>query len=237
MIALQKFWSASNELTILSWILRAIIAYVLLVVLIKIMGQRTLSMMKMSDFIISIAFGNIIAHQLSDSKLSLKGPIVTSITFVALYLFMNYISIKSIKFRKTIDSEVVPLIYEGEIIKTGLKKAKIDLGLLMSEIRLQNVLSIRDIHAAYLEVNGKISIIKNVDNQNVTKKDLDLRQAPIHASIAIIEDGVILHKNLKSVGKDEKWLKENLLAYSIEDYKDVFLAVYESNDLLYVSKK
>ncbi|WP_434578518.1 DUF421 domain-containing protein [Thermoanaerobacterium thermosaccharolyticum] len=234
---MQKFWEAYGDLTLTSWVLRAVAAYLLLLLLIKIMGQRTLSMMKMSDFIISIAFGNIIAHQLSDSNLGLKGPVVTSMTFAALYLILNYLTLKYTRFRKLVDSDVIPLIYEGEIIKSGLRRSKIDLDLLMTELRLHNVLSIRDVHAAYLESNGEISIIKNVDNQNVTLKDLGIRKSPIHAPIAVIEEGTVLLKNLELIGKDEKWLKENLQAYNIKNFKDVFLAVYESNDLLYVTKK
>lgn len=234
---MQKFWEGYGDLTLASWVLRALTAYVLLLFLLRIMGQRTLSNMKMSDFVISIAFGNIIAHQLSDSSLGLRGPVITSVTFAVLYILFNFFTLKYTKLRKMVDLDVIPLIYEGEIIKSGLKKGKIDLDLLMTELRLHNVLSVRDVHAAYLESNGKISIIKNVDSQSVTLKDLDIRKAPIHAPIAIIEDGIVLHRNLEMIGKDEKWLMENLHAYSISNFKDVFLAVYETNDILYVTKK
>ena len=52
----------------------------------KIMGQRSISQLRMLDFAMAITLGNIIAHPLSDEGLGMKGSMITMAVLVALYL-------------------------------------------------------------------------------------------------------------------------------------------------------
>nr|WP_275477855.1 YetF domain-containing protein [Clostridium sporogenes] len=51
----------------------------------------------------------------------------------------------------------------------------------------------------------------------------------------LINKGRIVEKNLKALGYDEKWLKNELLKKGIIDVKDVYAALIDSSGELYYS--
>ena len=69
----MDFLQAQETLTNMEWIFRAIIAFFFLLIVAKVLGQRTISQLRLLDFVIALVIGNIIAHLLSDENLGLKG--------------------------------------------------------------------------------------------------------------------------------------------------------------------
>ena len=64
----MDFLQAQETLTNMEWIFRAIIAFFFLLIVAKVLGQRTISQLRLLDFVIALVIGNIIAHPLSDEK-------------------------------------------------------------------------------------------------------------------------------------------------------------------------
>lgn len=67
------FFQGQETLTSTKWILRAEIIFFFLLIVVKMMGQRSISHLRLIDFVIALVLGNIIAHPLSDEKLGMKG--------------------------------------------------------------------------------------------------------------------------------------------------------------------
>lgn len=83
----MDFYEAQHTLTTVEWTLRAIVSFVFLLLAAKLMGQRSISQLRLLDFIIALTLGNIIAHPLSDAELGLKGSVITTIVLILLYVF------------------------------------------------------------------------------------------------------------------------------------------------------
>ena len=66
------FFQSQETLTAMDWILGATVAYFFLLVVAKVLGQRTLSQLRLLDFVIALVIGNIIAHPLSHEGLGLE---------------------------------------------------------------------------------------------------------------------------------------------------------------------
>ena len=111
-----EFFHGQESLTAMQWILRAIVAFFFLLFATKIMGQRSISQLRLLDFVMAISIGNIIAHPLSDEGLGMKGSMITMTVLVVLYLLGVFLSLKCISFRHFIDSTPLPLIKDGQII-------------------------------------------------------------------------------------------------------------------------
>ena len=88
----MDFLYSQETLTAIDWALRAIIAFLLLLTVAKLLGQRSLSQLRLLDFAITLVIGNIIAHPLSDEKLGLEGSIITTFILVIL-IFVEYLSL------------------------------------------------------------------------------------------------------------------------------------------------
>ncbi|MDQ7863055.1 DUF421 domain-containing protein [Peribacillus frigoritolerans] len=88
------FFNSQETLTAIQWILRAIISYFFLLLSVKLMGQRSISQLRLLDFIMALIIGNILAHPLSDEQLGLKGSMITTSVLVILYIISVFAGLK-----------------------------------------------------------------------------------------------------------------------------------------------
>ncbi|MGG1631606.1 DUF421 domain-containing protein [Rossellomorea sp. NRS-1567] len=218
---------SQESLTSLEWILRAIFGFMFLIVIAKLMGQRSISQLRFLDFVMALLIGNIMAHPLSDEGLGLKGSMLTMGTLVALYLIGVYLSLHSTFIRKILDPSPIPLIDNGEILYKNLKKARVPLDSLLSELRKQQTEEVENVALALWETGGEISIFLKPQYQAVTQKDLSLSPKGFDLPMPIIEDRKINQSLLLKLEKDEHWLHDQLkTSYNVTVY-EVLLATVD----------
>lgn len=154
----MEFFSEQESLSFIQWVLRAIVAFFFLLIVTKIMGQRSISQLRLIDFMMAILIGNIIAHPLSDEQLGLKGSMITMSVLVVLYTIGVYLSIKWKTLRKFLEPTPFPLIKNGKIMYKSLLKARISIDILLSELRKQKIDDIEKVSLALWEPGGSLSV-------------------------------------------------------------------------------
>lgn len=230
----MDFFHSQESLTSIQWVLRAVTAYFFMVIIAKIMGKRTISQLRLPDFVIALIIGNIIAHPLSDEQLGLKGSMITMSVLVLLYSASIATSLKCNPIRKFFDPPPFPLIEKGKIIYKNMKKAKISLDDLLSEARKEKIEDINKIAFAMWEPDGKISFFLNPQNQTVTKVDLQLQTAHFSLPKTIIKERKIDLKELSAAGKDEEWVRKTLQTKHNAKINDILLATLDENGQLQI---
>jgi uncharacterized membrane protein YcaP (DUF421 family) len=224
------FFYSQESLTAIQWILRAVISFFFLLIVTKIMGQRSLSQLRLLDFIMALSIGNIIAHPLSDQHLGMKGSMITIGVLVILYLMMVFLSLKWLKFTKFVDPSPFPLIKNGEILYKGLTKARIPVDVLLTELRKKQIHDIQQVALALWESDGTISFFLESQYQTLTPKDMKLMTKSFSLPITIIKDGKVDFEELKQTGKDEDWLKNQIRTVHGLDIKNILLATMDDNN-------
>jgi len=224
------FFYSQESLTAIQWILRAVISFFFLLIITKIMGQRSLSQLRLLDFIMALSIGNIIAHPLSDQHLGMKGSMITIGVLVILYLIMVFLSLKWLKFTKFVDPSPFPLIKNGEILYKGLTKARIPIDVLLTELRKKQIHDIQQVALALWESDGTISFFLESQYQTLTPKDMKLMTKSFSLPITIIKDGKIDFEELKQTGKDENWLKNQIRTVHSLDIKNILLATIDDKN-------
>ena len=68
----MDFFHGQETLTAMQWVLRAVVGYFFMLIMTKLMGQRSISQLNLLDFAIAVVIGNIVAHPLSDEEIRLK---------------------------------------------------------------------------------------------------------------------------------------------------------------------
>ncbi|MGG3569298.1 DUF421 domain-containing protein [Priestia megaterium] len=226
----MDFFYNQESLTAIQWILRAVVSFFFLLLVTKIMGQRSLSQLRLLDFIMALSIGNIIAHPLSDQHLGMKGSMITIGVLVILYLIMVFLSLKWLKFTKFVDSSPFPLIKNGEIFYKGLTKARIPIDVLLTELRKKQIHDIKQVALALWESDGTISFFLESQYQTLTPKDMKLRTKSFSFPITIIKDGKVDFEELKQTGKDEDWVKKQIRTVHSLDIKNILLATMDDNN-------
>ncbi|MEJ6949955.1 DUF421 domain-containing protein [Natronospora cellulosivora (SeqCode)] len=231
------FWESQGSLLYYQWIIRAVIMFLFLMLMSKIMGQRQVGRLTLLDFIIGITIGSIAAGALNNSMVNLFSALISIATFILLYLIITYISLKNAKISRILQEEPIILIKNGKLCKKTMFKCKINLDDLLMELRIRKYPYLSDVEYAILEPNGKISVIPKSQARPVKTRDLNLDTAYEGYPVILIEDGNILEDNLRENNLDNKWLRNELLKQGIEDENNVAAAMLDTQGRLFVSKE
>ena len=220
----MDFFQSQETLTSIEWIFRAVVAFVFLVIVAKVMGQRAISQLRLLDFVIALVIGNIIAHPLSDENLGLKGSVITTTVLVSLYLGGIFLILKWPWFRRLVTPPPINLVKDGEIIYKGLKKARISIDVLLEELREEKVEDVKKVALAIWEADGKISVFLDPKYNPLTPANYQLATEPFDLPKLIIKDGKLELKELQHINKDEQWVVSNLKMQYQTEIKNVLLA-------------
>ncbi|QUW22532.1 DUF421 domain-containing protein [Sporosarcina sp. Marseille-Q4063] len=229
----MDFFHSQESLTTIQWIIRAIISYVFLLFATKLMGRRSISQLRLIDFTIALILGNILAHPLSDEKLGMKGSLVTTTTLVVLYTISVLVSLRWTFFKKWIEPSPFPLIRDGKIQYKGLKKARITIEHLLSEVRKEKIEEVRNVALALWEPDGTISFFMFPQLQSLTAEDMQIIKKPFIFHTTIILEGKVDMNVLHSHSKDTAWLEKKIEILNVE-IPAVLLATIDNNDNLTV---
>lgn len=233
----MNFFYGQESLTIIQWVLRAIIAYFILIIAVKLLGQRSISQLRLQDFVIAIILGNILAHPLSDEGLGMTGSIVTTFILVLLYTLSLLLTLKLKMFEKFFSPPPITLIKNGKIIYENLFRAKITLDFLLSELRLGEIDDIKKVALALWEPGGKISVFLESQYQTLTPNDMQVFTKPFSLPKVVIKEGEIDMNVLSDINRTQEWLIDILSSTYNTEVQNVLLATLDDNYSLQVFMK
>lgn len=222
---------------ILNVIIRTIVILFILFIFVKIIGKKQVSQMNLFDYIIGITMGSVVADISLDIEKSFLSGIVSLTIYCLAGLISAILTNKSIMMRRIINGVPTVLVENGKIIEDGLKKVRIDVNDLLSEARVNGYFNLEDIDYAVMETNGKVSFLLKGDKSPLTKGDYKLKVKNEGLTANVIIDEVLLEKNLKDIGKSEKWLKHELKVKGYDSYKGILLATVDNNEKLIIYDK
>jgi uncharacterized membrane protein YcaP (DUF421 family) len=230
----MDFIQGQETLTAIEWVLRAIVAFIFLVVVGKVLGQRTISQLRLLDFVIALVIGNVIAHPLSDEELGLEGSMITTIVLSVLYLGGVLMVLKFPALRRLINHKAVTVVKDGKILSEGLKKARISIDILLEELREEKVEDIKKVALAIWEADGKMSVFLDSRYEPITPSHYKMATEPFNFPRTIIKEGRIDYKELKQINKDEGWVTSSLENSYQTEVKNVLLATVDNKGNLSV---
>lgn len=150
--------------------LSSIVIYVFIVVAIRLFGKKELAQLSVVDLVFILLISNSVQNAMVGADSSLFGGILSATSlFIVNYLFKLAIY-KFPKFNKLIQGESVMLVYNGEVNKKNMNKAKISMDELMEAVREHGVEKVEQVNIAVLEVDGNISILSNEFKHKTKKK-------------------------------------------------------------------
>jgi uncharacterized membrane protein YcaP (DUF421 family) len=200
-----------------------------LFILTKILGDREMSELSMFDYINSITIGSIAAEMATSLEGDFLKPLIAMIVYTVISFAISYLTCKSITVRRFFEGHTLMLYQNGQIFEKNLLKAKIDVNEFLSMCRVSGYFNLEEIHSAFLESNGKLSILPMTVNRPVTPSDLNLNPTQEFPLASVIIDGHILKENLRSTGKDENWIAKQLTSQGVKDIREVMLATCDNS--------
>lgn len=140
--------------------IRAIVLYVFVVFVMRVVGRRELSSLTAIDLVLLIVMGDAIQQGLTQDDYSVTGAVIVISTFAVLQVASSYLSFRFRPVRSILEGRPVVLIDDGELVAGNLRRERLTHDDVKEEMRLQQIASFDDIRWAILEANGRISFVE-----------------------------------------------------------------------------
>ncbi len=152
-----------------------ILSYLLLIIILRVFGKRTLAKMNAFDFVVTIALGSILSSVILNKDIPLLEGMLALGLLIGLQFCLTFISVRNKKFKKLISSKPTLLFYKGELLNDVLKSERVSIQEVNKAVRTNGFSNFDKIQAVVLEPTGDISIIKENDKEvnSTTLQDVE----------------------------------------------------------------
>lgn len=150
----------SNWETLLRTLIIGVLAYVALVVLLRISGKRTLSKMNAFDLIVTIALGSTLATVLLNKDIALAEGVLAFALLILLQFLVTWTSVRVRWVRQLATGEPLMLLHRGDVLPSALRRARVTEDEVRAAVRAAGLVSLDAAEAVVLETDGSFSVIK-----------------------------------------------------------------------------
>ncbi|GEN52297.1 DUF421 domain-containing protein [Halobacillus faecis] len=218
----------------LEFIGTGVTVFITLYVLARILSKKLISQMTLFDFIAGITLGSMTATTFLSDNVTLARGALGLLTFAALVLLIDYLTLKSLAIRKLVNSQPTVLMDNGRIIIKNMKKVRFNVDELIAELRKAGVFQFSDVQTAILETDGSVSVLRKAQFSPITPLDLKLDPHPVTFSHVVMVQGKVLPDQLNASGYSEAWLEDRLQSHGVSNRKDVLVAQVNTDGTLFI---
>ena len=216
--------------------IRAIILYIVVLVVMRLMGKREIGQLQPFELAIAIMIADLAAVPMSELGIPLTNGIIPILALLVMYMIISALNMKSIKFRKVISGQPSLLIYRGRIDEKVLRKERITINELQERLRGDNIFNLSDVEYAILETNGEVTVIQKPEKRNVIVEDLNISPEYEGIPYDLVVDGKIMEENLKAIGRDKNWLEKQLKKFDAKP-SNTLIATLDGKGDFFCQKK
>ena len=194
---------------------RAILLYIIVLIVMRLMGKREIGPLQPFELAISIMIADLASIPMTDTGVPISNGIIPILGLLVMHLVISVVNLKSIKAREIICGKPRILIYRGKIDEKALKKERFTINELEERLRGNNVVNLCDVEYAILETSGNITVIQKPEKRNTIPEDFNIVPDYEGISYDLVVDGKIMDENLKKLGKNYQWLKKQVEKFNI----------------------
>ena len=143
-----------------SALVKGVLAYVVLVVLLRISGKRTLSKFNAFDLIVTVALGSTLASIFLSKDVALAEGTAALALLIALQYVVTWSSVRISWIRRWVTGEPSMLLYQGRLLPDALRKMRVTEQEVLAAVRESGLPNLDRAEAVVLETDGTISVIE-----------------------------------------------------------------------------
>jgi uncharacterized membrane protein YcaP (DUF421 family) len=151
----------SSPEIIFSVILRTLIVTLLVLTIIRWLGNKGIGQLNSFELLIIIGIGSIIGDpMIYTEEISIPQAISAVVIIVVIFKGIDYVTSRSKRITRILVAQPVQLVKDGKYVVSGLKKARINDDEFKSLMRLNGIKKLEEVKESYLEMNGQVSFIR-----------------------------------------------------------------------------
>ena len=216
--------------------LRAILLYIVVLIVMRLMGKREIGQMQPFELAISIMIADLAATPMAETGIPISNGIIPILGLLVMHLTISTLNIKSTKAREIICGKPSILIYRGKIDEKVLRKERFTINELEERLRDNNIFNIGDVDYAILETSGQVTVILKPNKRTTTPEDFNIEPEYEGISYDLVVDGKVMYKNLEKIGKNYMWLVKQSEKFGIKP-EEALIVTLDGKGQIFCQKK
>jgi len=147
------------ELPWWEFIIRGTVVYLVLLIMVRISGRRTVGQFTPFDLLVVMLLSESVSNSLSGGDQSLIGGLIIAAVLVALNMSMSYLSSHSKKMSHILDGSEVLLGRNGRLFDKVIKECRLSEGEVEEALREADC-KLEEMECCFLEADGAITVQK-----------------------------------------------------------------------------
>ena len=154
--------------------------YILVIGVLRVIGEEALAKMSAYDLLVTVALGSILASVPFASAITVADSLTAIITYLGLQQVMRWAIKRSKRAERAIRDTPKFMLWDGQFIEKNMMESSILQGEVRAAIRRAGLGSISDVLAVILENDGDWSVIPYDDDSDLSALEGLEQPWPIH---------------------------------------------------------
>lgn len=146
---------------LLELFVRGTILYLLMFALLRLVVRRQLGGIGISDILLIVLIAEVIGNGISDNFQSIGESAILVATILFWSTLIEWLASRYPRFERLVRDPKLKLIDNGRMLRRNMSYEFVSVDELIAELRQNGLEDCHDVKAAYMEANGRISIIKS----------------------------------------------------------------------------
>lgn len=135
-----------------------ILAYVGLVLFLRISGKRTLAKLNAFDLVVTVALGSTLSAILLQESVALAEGLLAFAVLIGLQYLVTFTSVRVPGFARAVRSEPTLIARDGSVLTEAARRQRITAEEIDSAVRASGGGSVADVRQVVLESDGTLSV-------------------------------------------------------------------------------
>jgi len=155
---------------------RAAVVYALMLIVVRVLGRRTVGNFSAFDLIVALMLGEVVDEIIYGDVRFIQGTVV--IVAIAAFAFADsLLSYWSYGIEAILEGKPTIVVQKGKFHRQGMRRERMNEKDVLSALRIQGIRDMREVEYAVVEHDGTVSAVPYDWAQPVIKADVDKEMA------------------------------------------------------------
>ena len=155
-------------------VIRAVVIYLFLVVMLRLVGKRELSQLNTLDFVVLLAVANAVQNGLIGNDDSVTGAVTGALVLFAVDGVLAFVLFRQVRLRQIVEGTPTILIDDGVVLEDALRQEELTREDLLAALQSSGATTFDDVDRASLQPSGKV-VFRPKEPSQATQQYDDLR--------------------------------------------------------------
>jgi uncharacterized membrane protein YcaP (DUF421 family) len=138
------------------------IAYVALLVAVRLSGKRALAKLNAFDLVVTVALGSVLASIAVSPSVTLAGGAAAFAVLVLLQYLIAHFSVRTAVLQRLVKARPTLLVRDGALLEDAMRRERVTRSEIHQVLRQHGLASLGEAAAVVLESDGTSSVLANV---------------------------------------------------------------------------